>query len=1121
MIELNEIRKAYTVASFAQTALDGVSLAFRDNEFVAVLGPSGSGKTTLLNILGGLDHADSGDIVINGVSTQEYKDADWDTYRNHRIGFIFQSYNLIPHQTICSNVELALTLSGVPAEERKKRAIDALKKVGLGDHVDKKPSQLSGGQMQRVAIARALINDPTIVLADEPTGALDTETGIQVMDLLSEIAQDRLVIMVTHNPDLAERYANRIVRLNDGRITGDTNPLEAAEIKEAFKKAAEEAGVASDEESGLSAEQVQAEVERDAAKGSKKYSSMSFITALSLSFNNLMTKKTRTFLTAFAGSIGIIGIAAILALSNGVNNYIAKTESEALSSFPLTITKSSFNMASLLTADFGNGSDENESYAASSGTGNIRQVSIMTDLFAEVKNNDLRAFKEYLDSGKSNIDENASAIQYSYDIDPLIYSVDTSDGIKQLSPSKASKMISSGISSSAFSMGSMGMESFQQIIDDEELMERQMDVVTGRWPAAYDEAVLVLSSDGTISDYTLYSIGIYDPDKLETMFQDVLAGNDVDLPKLDKDFSYEDAMGMMFSVVSPSATYKKSEDGNTWTDMSGDSSFMKNVINEGVSMKIVGVVQPKEDAGTVMLTEGVAYSGGLIKHLMDQAANSQIVKDQLADPERDIFTGKTFEELESEGGPGFDMDSLFTIDEAALQSAFSFDASGLSGIGSDFDLSDADLGLTAQDVDFGDMQIDASAMSSVFGPDAIRQIMAGVPPFTLDSVGMTDGSGITPEQQQAVVEASSQLVAGYTAFLIANGYTDGSDHMGEYMATADAQFALARLSEAVAGANEAIISNAMKTYMETTVANYLSSAFMSMMDQAAQLLADQIALAMTTQIAAMTDSLGSTLTHAITGELTSSISQLSSALQNGFSFNADAFAGAFQFNMSEDDLKSLMSSFMNSSSLSYEGNLSKLGYATEDDPFSISIYPKSFESKDIVKDAIEKYNNDAKAAGEEDRSIDYNDMAGILMSSVNSIVNMISLVLIAFVSISLVVSSIMIGIITYISVLERKKEIGILRAMGASKGNIANVFNAETIIEGLMAGVFAIALIYLVSIPVNAIVLSLKNVGGILALPISSALILIAVSVFLTFIAGLIPSTAASRRDPVEALRSE
>ena len=622
MIEIRDITKTYTTGDLVQRALDGVSVTFRENEFVAVLGPSGSGKTTFLNILGGFDHADSGDIVVNGVSTSDYGDAEWDTYRNHRVGFIFQSYNLIPHQTILANVELALTLAGVDRAERTRRARAALERVGLGAHVNKKPSQLSGGQMQRVAIARALVNDPEIVLADEPTGALDTETGIQVMDLLAEVARERLVIMVTHNPQLAEDYATRIVRIQDGRVVDDTNPVSADERAAAAYRAS---------------------VDESAEKGPKRRSSMSLLTALSLSFNNLMTKKGRTIMTAFAGSIGIIGIAAILALSNGVNGYIAKVEQDTLSSYPLTIARQSYDLSSMLTggagsgdaADQGGSGDDADPDGSSSAgdagvdkSGSIPVFTMLSDMFASVKSNDMASFKAFLDQDADELDGEVSAIQYDYGITPLVYRADVSNGPARLSPNAMSTAMTGGASSAAMAGTMMtGATSFNEMIDNPDLLDEQYDVVAGRWAKAADECVLVLSSSGKVSDFTLYSIGVLDPAELDRMVDSTMSGaGEVDVPKVDVDLTYEDALGTSFKVLAASDFYRKNEETGGWTDMSDDEAFMTQQVAGGLDLKIVGVVQPNPTAKSAALSQGIAYTHGLTEELMARAANSQIVQ---------------------------------------------------------------------------------------------------------------------------------------------------------------------------------------------------------------------------------------------------------------------------------------------------------------------------------------------------------------------------------------------------------------------------------------------------------------------------------------------------------------
>ena len=1141
LIELKDLRKSYKTGDFVQKALDGVSLNLRDNEFVAILGPSGSGKTTLLNVLGGLDHADSGDIVINGTSTKDYKSKDWDTYRNHRIGFVFQSYNLIPHQTILSNVELALTLSGVSRAERSRRAKEALEAVGLGQHINKRPAQLSGGQMQRVAIARALVNDPEIVLADEPTGALDTATGVQIMNILKQVASDRLVVMVTHNPELAEQYATRIVKLADGRITGDSDPYDPA------------AGIGVDP----SVRTVIAPPV-DAKQGAKK-ASMSFLTALGLSFNNLMTKKGRTFLTAFAGSIGIIGIAAILALASGVNNYIADTEEDALTSYPLTITKSSFDMTSLLSATMGyTGGDSSGSgdESSSDDPNAIPQTNIMSDMFAEAKSNDLKSFKQYLDSGDSGINQYVNTIQYNYAVTPQIFMADTdANGVKQLNPSSFASLFQNSISTSSLATTSSGMSMFNEMLDDQDILDQQMDVVAGHWPENYDEAVLVLNDSGGLSDYALYSLGVYDPDAMTDMAEDAMNGNEVTVPETSGDFTIDDALNLRFKVIPAASEYQYSASSGTWTDMSKDTDYMKQQVDNGIDLKIVGVVKKSDTATSAALSEGVAYSPELTQQLMAQAADTDIVKQQLDNPEVDVFTGKTFEELQSEQGEDFDMSSMFSVDEDKLKDAFSFDSSALENAGSGMSLDTSSLDLGNMDLGGMDMSgMDMSSVTSIFNEDTMKQVMQNAPTFQFS--GQTAGGGtaagagqaggadasqagtaLTDEQQQQISEVANNLVGGFTSWVTTSDEAKkklleaGNDQdakqkayqelFAEYMQTPEAQAIVGPLQESLTQSMQDQINSAMQDYMTNQFAPYLAQAMQSMMEQAAQAMAIGMAQQMQTQMAAATGQIGSQLSSAISGQLQSQMSELSSAMQNGFTFDPQKFADAITVNMSQEDLTSLLTNYMNSSDITYDSNLKKLGYADEDNPESISIYPIDFPAKQSVIDIIDTYNDQQTAAGNDEGTIQYSDIAGTLMSSVTSIVNTISLVLIAFVGISLVVSSIMIAIITYISVLERKKEIGILRAMGASKLNIANVFNAETIIEGLISGVFAIAVVYIASVPVNAFVLQGWHVPNVMALPPQDALALIAISVGLTFIAGLIPSSMASRRDPVEALRSE
>ncbi len=1080
MLELKGICKRYVTQSFTQVALDNVSLSFRDNEFVAILGPSGSGKTTMLNVIGGLDHFDSGDLLIDGISTKDFHDRDWDAYRNNRIGFVFQSYNLIPHQTILENVELALTLTGVGHAERRQRAREALEAVGLGEHVNKRPSQLSGGQMQRVAIARALINDPEIVLADEPTGALDSTTSVQVMDLLKEVARDRLVIMVTHNPDLAYQYATRIVNLADGKITDDSDPFDVADAT------------------------------RREAKPTRK-TSMSFVTALGLSARNLMTKKGRTAMTAFAGSIGIIGIAAILALSNGVNGYIKKVEEDTLSSYPLTISKQDYDLSSMMGGQGAADDDSPENVDSSDDSAETDKIPVVTavkDMFASVKSNDMTSFKAWLDDGGDGIDKEVNAIQYGYGVSPVVYRAGKGDEKPvRLVPNAMTEAMSGGASSAAtVSMESMGTSVFNEMIDDQSLLDSQYDVVAGHWPTSANEAVMVLSSRGTVGDYTLYSIGALDIDELNDLVNSAMtADGKIETSETGADFTYDDALSMTFKVLSPADAYRKNEETGMWTDMSDDADFMAAKVADGIDVHIVGVVRPNETANASALSPGIAYTHALTRQLMERAADSQIVQEQLDHPETDVFTGKTFDELQGEAKQGVDLGSMFSVDEAALKSAFSFDSSALSGVaGGGIDLSDVDL--SGLDIDLSDVGKDID----------FSDIMAKAP--TPDFSGIFDGLELTPEQMQHVGTLANQLFEGFLQSdqfkaLSPDDLKDASKlsaAFSTYLENDDtAQQILAQLKALGGDALAERLQQAMTDYVQKQLAPYLQQA----MDQVMKSISEQIASTVSSRLKAG----AAGLMDQMATQMSSSFANLASAMR----VDASAFAHAIHFNMDAEDLSSLMMSYAKASKLTYDNNLATLGYADEADPISVKIFPRDFEAKERVLDHIDAYNKQVKAAGHDDRAISYTDYMGIIMGSVTDIVNTISLVLIAFVSISLVVSSIMIGIITYISVLERKKEIGILRAIGASKRNVANVFNAETFIEGLIAGVFAIVVVVLVSFPVNAWALAAKQVPNLMSLPVQDALVLIAISVLLTVVAGLLPARSASKKDPVEALRSE
>lgn len=1087
MLQLLNICKSYTTADFTQTALDNVSVSFRDNEFVAILGPSGSGKTTLLNIVGGLDHYDSGNLVIDGISTDEYKDRDWDAYRNNRIGFVFQSYNLIPHQTVLSNVELALTLSGVSRAERHERAVEALRKVGLGDHVNKKPSQLSGGQMQRVAIARALINDPEILLADEPTGALDSKTSVQIMDLLTEIANDRLVIMVTHNPELAEQYATRIVNLSDGVIRSDTDPFvpTAEDLRESEKPA--------------------------------RRTKMSFFTALALSFKNLMTKKGRTLMTAFAGSIGIIGIAAILALANGVNNYIKSVEEETLSEYPLQIQSTGFDMTSMM---FGAASESGEaSGGEEKGEDSVHVVEMVSNMVSSIGSNDLASLKKYLDSGESDIDQYTNAIEYTYNVAPQIFSANT-DKLRQVNPDKSFSALGLGSSTSSNSLMSMSMstDTFYEMPSDPGLYQNQYDVKAGRWPESPNEVVLVLTGNGGMSDLMLYTLGLRDPAELDDMVKKFAAEEEIEAPADIQDPSYEDILDVSFKLVNAADYYQHDDEFNVWKDKTDDTDYMRELVKNGEDINVVGVVQPRDDATATMLSSGINYPASLTTYVIDQAANSAIVKDQLAHPDTNVFTGKSFDDEEADES-GFNMESLFTIDGDAIQAAFKFDESALTS-----GLSGLSLDLSGLSLDMGSMPaFDSSGINIDPGSIDMSQYLD----FSDIKLDMGD---VQPEMDPAAMqEAMTKVMAGWTPFYTEWAKKEGNNPLDyeaavtEYLATPDVQKII---SDAItASIDPDKIAEALQTQLQQQLSAKMQAAAPAMAQALQSQLQASISTAMSSYMQNVMGAYMQQMSAAVEAQVSSamqqSMSQIAANMSNAMSIDESAFQNAFQMNMSEEDLGELMMSLMSTEEASYDNNLKKLGYADLNKPGGIDIYPIDFESKEKVIQILDGYNERMTVDGQEDKVITYTDFVGTLMSSVTDIVNMISYVLVAFVAISLVVSSIMIGVITYISVLERKKEIGILRSIGASKGDISRVFNAETIIVGFTAGVIGIGLTALACIPANAIVYSLFDVANVASLPWQAALILIAISVFLTFLAGLIPSSAASRKDPVEALRSE
>ena len=1115
MLELRDVRKSYTVADFTQVALDDVSIAFRDSEFVAVLGPSGSGKTTMLNIIGGLDQYDSGDLLIDGISTKQFKDRDWDTYRNNRIGFVFQSYNLIPHQTVLANVELALTLSGVGKAERTRRAVAALTEVGLQDHVKKLPSQLSGGQMQRVAIARALINDPEILLADEPTGALDSQTSVEVMNLLTEVARDRLVIMVTHNPELAEQYANRIVKLRDGVIEGDTKP---------FVPGTEDAR---------------------AAKAARR-TSMSFLTALALSFKNLMTKKGRTLMTAFAGSIGIIGIALILSLANGVNDYIRGVEEDTLSMYPLQIQTQGMDLTSMLTSSMG---DEDEGEAGQSGDGGqsgatgqgpdtsdrIPEVQTVTSMFSSVGSNDLPSLKKYLDADGGGVKEYANSIEYSYDVTPQIFRTGKTDGIRQVNPdnSFAALGMGTGVTTNSMMAQFMSTSVFQKLPEDIDLVKSQYDVVAGDWPSSPDETLVVLMSDGGIPDLMLYAMGLRDSSELDKMVSDMAAGKDVQTPSTKMSVNPAELLNVEFKTVNAADYYVHDDTYNVWTDKSKDKKYVDSLVAKGKPLKVSGVVQAKDGVAVHALNWGIYYEAGLPLKMAQEAQSKPIVKAQLAKRDTDVFTGRTFAEEARNpgGGSDFDMSKLIKIDESKIQDAFTFDESKLSLDPSVLDLSGLDMsgihidtsGLPAMDLSSLMDQLDLSSLMSGMDMSAIVS--------QVDVQGILADSGITVDEAKAA-QMGAELAAGFDAYCktAGNSCTPPAEMAAafqKYMETPEAQ-------KIVAGAGDLVVvpPDAQQKITEQLTAQVgpaLQKQFTEQLEKAGPQLAAQLQGAlggyMQQAMTAYTTQIGSQIETALTNQLGMAMNQiggqLATNMSSAMSIDEGKFADAFSMGMSEDELSELLTAMMAGGQASYDSNLSRMGYAEPSKPSEISIYPKDFESKEKVIKVLDDYNAQQKAAGDDKKVITYTDLVGTMMSSVTTIINVVSYVLAAFVSISLVVSSIMIGVITYISVLERKKEIGILRSIGASKRDIRRVFNAETLIVGLVAGVIGIGVTVVLDAIASAAVLAKFNIANVAVLPWQAGVALVAISMFLTFIAGLIPSSAASRKDPVEALRSE
>lgn len=982
MLKLTNIVKKYTAGDTTVEALKGVDISFRESEFVSVLGPSGCGKTTLLNIIGGLDRYDEGDLSINGKATKEFKDSDWDTYRNHSVGFVFQSYNLIPHQTVLSNVELALTLSGVSKSERRKRAVDALTQVGLSDQINKKPNQMSGGQMQRVAIARALVNDPDILLADEPTGALDTQTSLQIMEILKNISKDRLIIMVTHNSDLAEKYSTRIIKLLDGNMTGDSNPYDGKEEKrpETVKKG--------------------------------KKTSMSFFTALSLSLNNLMTKKTRTFMTAFAGSIGIIGIALILSLSSGIQTYINDVQEDTLSSYPISIESESVDISSIMSSLMGVHEEEAEHELDKVYSSNMMAEMMNTMVSIEKTENNLKKFKEFLDSPESGIEQYTSAIKYSYGNILNIYSPDTTNGIYQVNPStvfnsfRDSMTSGSGGGMSSMMMSTFNFDIWAEILSGKDgepvndLISGQYDVLAGRWPAAYNEVVLIVDQNNEINDIYLYSLGLKDSEEITEIMKAAINGETYSTNILTWD--YDDLLNLSFKLILPTDYYQYDASTDTYQDMRDNEKYMEVILKEkGIDIKVCGIIRPSEDALATAMNGAVGYTYLLTEHVINAVNESEPVKKQNENPDTDIFSGLPFDD------------------------------------GSEEEISDAEKA--------ADVKAYFEKLTSIEKSVIYTEIM----------------SAPSEEQFQAML----------------------TQYMGMYPDRASKEAVIIQAYAEAAGMDEATI----KTYLESMTDDEVNDAMTSMMTE---MINQNFAEQTQAQLGAMT---------------------------------TDELSYAFDMmypNLDEAALAGLYDKYMPAtvSESTYDENISALGVADLSKPTAISIYAASFQNKDNIADIIKDYNKSVDTGDQ----ISYTDYVALMMSSITTIINAISYVLIAFVAISLVVSSIMIGIITYISVLERTKEIGILRSIGASKGDISNVFNAETLIVGFTSGMIGIVVTVLLCFPINAIIRALSGITNLTAaLPVLGGVILVGISMLLTFIAGLIPSRIAAKKDPVEALRTE
>ena len=1095
MLEVKNIHKTYKTGDLVQTALNDVSLSFRDNEFVSILGPSGSGKTTLLNIIGGLDRYDEGDLIINGISTKHYKGRDWDTYRNHTIGFVFQSYNLIPHQTLLSNVELALTIAGVKRKERKRRALEALDKVGLKEQAHKKPNQLSGGQMQRVAIARALVNNPKILLADEPTGALDSNTSVQVMKLLEEVAKDRLVIMVTHNDEIAKEYSNRIVKLRDGQIISDSNPYNE-------------------------------QVEATNKKLSKRKAKMNFLTSLSLSFNNLLTKKGRTILTAFAGSIGIIGIALILALSTGFQNYVDKIQEDTMTSYPLTIQSDTADIFSALLSISNTGEVDEETAANEQ----VKEMTILTSMMNSIGSNDLKSFKSWLESNTDKYKDDVYKIDYSYSVTPRIYTIDVTDTVTQLNPSTllssvySDTMVSAFSSfSSAASMGAFSQADFNELEDNYKL-------VKGSFPRNYNEVLLVIPRENKISDLLIYILGFRDNKELKTLINEIMNQEEVSINNNPMTLTYDDLLNVELKLVNVPDLYKYNKQYNTYEDMSSDEKYLKEVYDKSERLFITGIAVSDGDRGT----GGILYSKDLVNHVIKEASKSEIVQKQLSDKDKDVFSNKKFDE-DNKKDNGLNFEDMISVDEDKIKEAFKINISE-----DDFkiktmseDEMKAIISTTSNNI--YNLISDPSAVSSATAQ--LSALCIGMADQTINiyeaNAVMTnylvlDGIDLAKSQITAsTIKQALEAIDPNIALLFIDSDYDNlanavKEYIGEYYVdvlnnTDDVISIPPYVTKAIPYTNDGTTrtyGTISQSTSDTLHSNMIASptATNSLSIVVANYVKNKALLLTQAQIGASVASIMKPLTESLSG-----LGNLFG--EDMMTVDTDKFAEAFTFNMSEDDLSRLMSSMLKSSTASYSNNLITLGYQDEKDPTTISIFFNNFDSKENFLELIDHYND---IVDDEEKEISYTDITGLLMGSVKTIIDSVTYVLIAFVSISLIVSSIMIAVITLISVMERTKEIGILRAMGASKKDVSSIFNAETFIIGLLSGLLGVGVTWALIPPINKIIHDVTGNFDINAvLELNPAIILILISVFLTIFAGIIPSRKASKQDPVIALRTE